>query len=90
MVTTPLLPGTVERLNGEVATFAASARVIQLHIAGGGERQVSLAPNATVRRADGAAASPADLRPGLRIQVAGQPGAAGALVADEVVLLDPR
>jgi hypothetical protein len=85
-----LLPAGGERLTGEVTTFAASARVLQMRTDGGGERQVSLAPNAAIRRTDGAPAPSADVRPGQRVQVTGRPGADGALLADEVVLLGAR
>ena len=84
-----LLPAGGERLTGEVTTFAASARVLQMRVDGGGERQVGLAPNAVVRRADGTSA-PSEVRPGQRVQVSGRPGAEGTLIADEVVLLDRR
>ena len=73
-----------------MTSFAASARVLQLRVNGGGERQVSLTPNATVRRADGTLATAADLRPGQRVQVTGRRGADDALVADEVTIVGGR
>jgi hypothetical protein len=85
-----LLPSGGERLVGEVVTFAASARVVQVRVEGGGERAVSLAPGAVLRRPDGSPAPPADLRTGQRVQVTGRTGADGALIADEVLLLSSR
>ncbi|HEY7063933.1 MAG TPA: hypothetical protein VII06_20810 [Chloroflexota bacterium] len=73
-----------------MTTFAASARVVQLRVDGGGERQVSLAPSATIKRMDGSAGSAADLGPGQRVRVAGRSATDAGLVADEVLLLGPR
>jgi hypothetical protein len=71
-------------------TFAASARVMQVRVDGGGERQVSLAASAAVRRADGSAGTAADLSPGQRVQATGRGNGQTGLVADEVVVLPPR
>jgi hypothetical protein len=82
-----LLPTAGEQLSGEVTSFAASARVLQLRASAGAEQQVSLAPDAVVRRSGGGAASTAELRPGSRVQVSGRRGADGTFVADQVTLL---
>jgi hypothetical protein len=84
------LPGGQERLTGDVTAFAASARVLQVRVDGGGERQVSLAPSAAIRRADGSAGTAADLRPGQRVQATGRSSGDASLVAEEIVLLAPR
>jgi hypothetical protein len=85
-----ILPAGQERLTGDVVTFAASARVLQIRVDGGGERQVSLAPSAASRRPDGSPGTAADLRPGQRVQATGRASADAGLIADEVVLIGPR
>jgi len=85
-----LLPGTQARLTGDVTQFAASARVMEVQVDGGGRRQVSLSPSATIRRADGSTGSAADLRPGQRVQATGRVSGDAGLIADEVLLLAPR
>jgi hypothetical protein len=89
---TPLAstPAGGVQLAGEIVVFAASARVMQLRLDNGTERPVSLAASATLRWDDGAPASATDLGPGLRVRVAGRPGAGGSVLADEVVLLRRR
>ena len=85
-----ILPPGQERLTGDVTAFAASARVLQVRTEGGRERQVSLAPSAAIKRADGSAGTPADLRPGQRVQATGRGNGDADLIADEIVLLAPR
>lgn len=85
-----ILPAGQERLTGDVTSFAASARVMQVRVDGGRERQVSLAASAAIRRADGSAGSAADLRPGQRVQATGRVNGDAGLVAEEVVVLESR
>jgi hypothetical protein len=63
---------------------------MQVRVDGGGERQVSLAPSATIRRADGSVGSLVDLGPGTRVQATGRVSGDAGLVADEVVVLARR
>lgn len=85
-----ILPPGQERLTGDVKTFAASARVLLVSTDGGGERQVSLSPSATIKRADGSTGTAADLGPGQRVQATGRTSGDAGLVAEEIVLLAPR
>jgi hypothetical protein len=81
-----LLPGGGQQLSGEVLNYAASARVLQLKV-GGTTREVSLAPNAAIRRADGAPASAADMRAGEQVEVVVAPSSDGALVASALTIV---
>jgi hypothetical protein len=73
-------------LSGEVLSFAASARVLQVRT-GGATQEVSLAPGATVHRADGSPASAADLRSGQHVRVAVARNADGSIVANDLTIV---
>jgi hypothetical protein len=81
-----LLPGGGQQLNGEVLSYAASARVLQIRVAGA-TREVSLAPGATIRRADGTPAATTDVRPGEQVEVVVAPSGDGALVASALTIV---
>ncbi len=86
--TTPagLLPSGGEQLSGEVLSFAASARVLQMR-AGGTTQEVSLAPGASIHRANGSPASAADVRAGQQVRVAVSRGADGSIVASDLTIV---
>jgi hypothetical protein len=53
----------------------------------GSTREVSLAPGATIRRADGAPASAADVRAGEQVEVVVAPSGDGSLVASALTIV---
>ncbi len=81
-----VLPAGGQQLSGEVLNYAASARVLQLRVAGT-TREVSLAPNAAIRRTDGAPASAADMRAGEQVEVVVAPSSDGSLVASALTIV---
>lgn len=74
-------------VHGQLQRVAASARVLLVAVDGQGEQEISLAADASVRRADGRPAQLGDLRPGDRLELAARRTAAGALVADRVTIV---
>lgn len=81
-----VLPAGGQQLSGEVLNYAASARVLQIRV-GGTTREVSLAPNAAIRRTDGAPASAADMRAGEQVEVVVAPSSDGSLVASALTIV---
>jgi hypothetical protein len=79
-------PGEVT-VRATVALLFASARVLQLDPAVNGYSRVALGPDTEYRRADGSAASFQDVEEGSSVEVTGEPGATGTLIARLVVLV---
>jgi hypothetical protein len=74
-------------LRGELRRVAASARVLLVAVDGQGDQEISLAPQAALRHADGRPAQLGELRPGDRLELRAQRAGPGGLIAEEVIVL---
>jgi hypothetical protein len=79
--------GAAVVLRGELRRVAASARVLLVAVDGQGDQEISLAPQAALRHADGRPAQLGELRPGDRLELRAQRTGPGALVAEELTVL---
>ncbi len=68
-------------------TIFSSARVLQLDPPVDGYSRVALTSDTEYRRADGSAATLADVAEGSTVEVTGTPGAEGSVIARRVVLV---
>ena len=73
-------------LRGTVLTVFASARVLELDPPVNGYSRVALTSDTEYRLADGSAGSLIDIQEGSTIEVTGEPGSPGSLIARQVVL----
>ncbi len=73
-------------LRGTVLTVFASARVLELDPPVNGYSRVALTSDTEYRLADGSAGSLIDIQEGSTIEVTGEPGSPGSLIARLVVL----
>ncbi len=79
-------PGEVS-LRGTVLTVFASARVLELDWPVNGYSRVALTEDTEYRLADGSPASLVDLDEGSTVEVTGEPGSPGSLIARLVVIV---
>lgn len=84
--TTVSAPGEVT-IRGTVLTVFASARVLQLDPPVNGYSRAALTSETECRRADGSPGSFQDVNDGSQVEVTGEPGAPGTLIARRVVLV---
>ncbi len=73
-------------MRGTVLTVFASARVLQIDPPVDGYSRVALTEETEYRTAGGSAATLQDVDEGATVEVTGQPGAPGSLIARLVVL----
>ena len=71
-----------------VLTIFSSAQVVQLDPPVDGYSKVALTSETEYRRADGSPASLADVQEGSTVEVRGEAGAPGTVIARQVVLVD--
>ncbi|MEA2686726.1 MAG: hypothetical protein QOE93_1921 [Actinomycetota bacterium] len=74
-------------IRGTVSGLFASARVLQFEPPVDGYSRVALTEETEYRRADGSPAAFIDVNEGTRVEVTGEPGSPGALIARLVVVL---
>ena len=75
-------------VGGTVQDVSPSARVITLREASNGFSVIALTESTELTFADGREAALRDIAPGMAVKASGQPGAADALLADRVLVLD--
>jgi len=76
-------------ITGTVTDVSPSARIITLAEPVKGFEVVALTDESELVSASGGEATLLDIRPGMRIRASGEPGQSGALLAREVVILEP-
>jgi hypothetical protein len=74
-------------IRGVVASAFASARVVSLVAAVQGFTDIAVTTDTDIRRADGRAASLADVGSGATVEATGRPGTATSLVARRLVIV---
>ena len=87
-VTTPTSAETIT-ITGTVMDVSLSARIIMLAEAVEGFEVVALTEESELVSASGGEATLQDIRPGMRIKASGQAGEAGALLAEQVLVMEP-
>ena len=73
---------------GTVMDISLSARIIALKEPVNGFNVVAITEESMLTSTDGSQITLRDIQPGMIVQVTGQPGASGALLASEVRVLD--
>ncbi len=76
-------------ITGAVMDVSLSARIITLTEAVEGFQVVALTEESELTFASDGEATLQDIRPGMRIKASGQPGESGALLAEQVLVMEP-
>lgn len=81
-------PAETVTITGTVMDVSLSARIITLAEAVEGFDVVALTEESKLVSASGDEATLRDIRPGMRIEASGQPGESGALLAEQVLVVE--